>query len=105
MRPLKYQISDYEDMLMPNSDTDVTYQNVHTHIVKGRKDYRCAYCCAPISSGDFSLSEKGFVDGKPYLIHYCLDCVEEELDVWNRKKTREEAFESWDKRYTTWTGR
>lgn len=99
MNKPRYPIKEYEDMYMPSCDTDSYLSGQHSHLVKGRKEWKCAYCGAKIDNGDFSLSEKGFIDGKPYLIHYCMDCVDDELDVWNRKKDREDAYNEWVKRY------
>ena len=95
----RYPKSEYDDMAMPNGDTDCYLSGVHSHLVKTLKEHKCAYCGAPINKGDFSLSEKGFLDGKPYLIHYCMDCVDDELDVWGNKKEREDAYQEWEKRY------
>ena len=101
-RKPKYPIAEYKDMEMPNGDTDVSYSHRESHLARCRKDWQCLYCGIPIPKGDYCLIEKGFCDGEPYAIHYCLDCVEEEMDVWNHKLERDEAYESWKARYEKW---
>ena len=98
MRIPNYKKDDYNDLNMPNGDTDSSFRSVHSHLVKTRKEHKCMYCGTMIPKGDFCLSERGFMDNEPFLIHYCLDCVEEEMDVWNHKRDRDDAFNSWKKR-------
>ena len=96
----RYPISEYEEMYLDLGEvTDACIHRLSSHLVKTRKPCSCNYCGAPIKAGSFSLSEKGFLDGKPYLIHYCMDCIDDELDVMNGKKDREDAFNEWEKRY------
>ena len=102
MREPKYPIDEYKDMEIPNGDTDVSYSHRESHLARSRKDWQCLYCGIPIPKGDYCLIEKGFCDGEPYAIHYCLDCVEEEIGVWNHELDREEAYESWKSRYEKW---
>lgn len=78
---------------------DSCIYRLSSHLVKTRKPCSCNYCGAPIEAGSFSLSEKGFLDGEPYLIHYCMDCIDDEIDVCNGKKDREDAYNEWVKRY------
>lgn len=95
----KYPPSEYVDMEMPSDDMDVYLRNVHSHLVKCRKDHTCLYCGAPIGRGEYSLLEQGFMDDEPFAIHYCLACVEEVMDVWTGKMEQDEAYEEWQKRY------
>lgn len=96
----RYPISYYDDFYLDLGEMmDASICCVSSHLVKTRKPCVCNYCGAPIKAGSFSLSEKGFLDGKPYLIHYCMDCIDDEIDVLNHKKDREEAYNEWVKRY------
>ena len=101
-RKPKYPPFEYKNVELPNGDTDVTYSHRESNLAKCRKDWRCLYCGIQIHKGDYCLIEKGFFDGEPYAIHYCLDCVEEEIDVWYHKLDQEEAYESWKARYEKW---
>lgn len=97
-RIAKYKPEEYEDLEIPNGDMDVSYSHRESHLAKCRRDWKCLYCGTSIPKGDYCLIERGFCDGEPYAVHYCLDCVEEEIDVWNHKIERDEAYESWEKR-------
>lgn len=52
-----------------------------------------------MQKGDFDLSEKGFVDHKPYLVHYCMDCVDDIIDEWEGKIEADDGYERWRRRY------
>lgn len=80
MNNYRYPKEKYDNISMPNGDTDVSYRSVKTHLVRTRKDTKCVYCFAAIPKGDFALSEKGFIDNEPYAIHYCMDCVDDIID-------------------------
>lgn len=97
----RYPKEKYDDMAMPNDDvSDVYYSGLHSHLVKTLKDTFCCYCGAPIHKGDYSLSEKGFLDHRPYLIHYCMDCVDDVIDGWEGKiDYPETGYANWEKRY------
>lgn len=100
MNEHRYPKEKYDNLNMPNGDTDVSYSCVKSHLVKTLKDTKCMSCFAPIPKGDFALSEKGFIDRKPYLIHYCMDCVDDIIDGWEgRINYAEEGYERWAKRY------
>lgn len=100
MNTHRYPKEKYDNMNMPNGDRDVSYSGVKSHLVKTLKDTKCVYCFAPIPKGDFALSEKGFIDHKPYLVHYCMDCVDDIIDGWEGKiDYADEGYERWCKRY------
>lgn len=100
MNSHRYPKDKYDGMNMPNGDREVSYSGVKSHLVKTLKATKCGYCFAPIPKGDFALSEKGFVDHKPYLVHYCMDCVDDIIDEWEVKiDYAEEGYERWCKRY------
>lgn len=105
MNSPRYPKSAYDGLQMPNGDTDVLYEGLNIHLVKTRKNTKCVYCFAPIQAGDYALSEKGFVDHEPYLAHYCLDCVDDEIATWNGEIDRETAYQSWAKRYEMYAQR
>lgn len=77
MKTNKHSIAEYDDLEMPSDDMDTDIRNWHSYLVKVRKDTKCVYCGAPISKGDFALSERGFCDGEPFMIHDCIDCVDD----------------------------
>ncbi len=97
----RYPIEKYDDMAMPNDDVcDGYFSGLHSHLVKTRKDTKCCYCCAPIQKGDYALSERGFLDHRPYLIHYCMDCVDDVIDGWEGKiDYQETGYKNWEKRF------
>lgn len=101
MNSHRYPKEKYDGMNMPNGDMDdVSYTCVNSHLVKTLKDTKCVYCLAPIPKGDYALSEKGFIDHKPYLVHYCMDCVDDIIDGWEGKiDYAGEGYERWAKRY------
>lgn len=102
MNTHRYPKEKYDNMSMPDCDSDVSYSGVKSHLVKKLKDAKCAYCFASIPKGDFALSEKGFVDHKPYLVHYCMDCVDDIIDGWEGKiDYADEGYNRWAKRYET----
>lgn len=97
----RYPKEKYDDMAMPNDDVcDAYFSGLQSHLVKTRKNAYCIYCGAPIYKGDFSLSEKGFMDGSPYLVHYCMDCVDDVIDGWEGKiDYQETGYKNWEERY------
>ena len=46
-----------------------------------------------VHKGDHALGEKCFIDGAPYYIHDCLDCVEDVIKGWDDR-----AQARWEKR-------
>lgn len=100
MKGHKYPITEYEDFEMPSDDMDTDIRNWHSHLVKVRKDTRCSYCGAPIAKGDFALSERGFLDREPVLVHDCIDCVDDLLDRAHGVIDSDECFERWKNRET-----
>lgn len=98
MKTNKYPISEYDDLEMPSDDTDTDIRSWHSHLVKVRKDTKCVYCGAPISKGDFALSERGFCDGDPFLIHDCIDCVDDLIAFQKGEIDSDEYFKRWETR-------
>jgi len=92
-RQAKYKPEEYTDLEMPSDDMDDYLENYHSKLVKARKETKCHYCGTTIKAGDQALSEKCFIDGKPYYIHDCLDCVEDVIKGWD-----DEAQARWEKR-------
>lgn len=99
MKTNKYPESEYRDLEMPSDDMDSDIQGWHSHLVKVRKDTTCSYCGAPIKKGDCALSERGFLDGHPFTVHDCIDCVDDLLDMWNGKIDSEEYYKRWEGRH------
>jgi len=101
----RYPKEKYDNLNMPNGDmSDVSYSAVSSHLVKTIKDTKCVYCFAPIPKGDFALSEKGFIDRKPYLVHYCMDCVDDIIDGQEGKIDYAEiGYNKWAERYEKYT--
>ena len=93
MRQAKYKPEEYADLEMPSDDMDDYLENYHSKLVKVRKEAKCHYCGTTIKAGDQALSEKCFIDGKPYYIHDCLDCVEDVIKGWD-----DEAQARWEQR-------
>jgi hypothetical protein len=92
-RQAKYKPEEYTDLEMPSDDMDDYLENYHSKLVKVRKETKCHYCGTTIKAGDQALSEKCFIDGKPYYIHDCLDCVEDVIKGWD-----DEAQARWEQR-------
>lgn len=99
MKTNKYPISEYEDLEMPTDDMDTDIRNWHSHLVKVRKDTKCVYCEAQINKGDFALSERGFCDGEPFLIHDCIDCVDDLIAFHKGEIDSDEYYKRWEARY------
>ena len=99
MKTNKYQIAEYDDLEMPYDDMDTDIRNWHSHLVKVRKDTKCVYCEAPISKGDFALSERGFCDGEPFLIHDCIDCADDLIALHKGEIDSEEYYGRWETRH------
>lgn len=99
MKQNKYPISEYEDLEMPLDDMDTDIRNWHSHLVKVRKDTKCAYCGALINKGDFALSERGFCENQPFLIHDCIDCADDLIAMRKYEIDSEEYYNRWDKRH------
>ena len=91
-RKPKYEKEDYNNFEMPTDDMDTDIAGHSSKVVKVRKDTKCVYCGAKINKGDYALSERGYLDGEPFYVHNCLDCVEEIMD------DDEEHYEKWEKR-------
>ena len=92
-RQAKYKSEEYTDLEMPSDDMDDYLENYHSKLVKATKETKCHYCGTTIKAGDQALSEKCFIDGKPYYIHDCLDCVEDVIKGWD-----DEAQTRWEQR-------
>jgi len=92
-RIAKFGPEEYKDLEMPSDDMDDYLENYHSKLVKVRKDTACHYCGTTIHKGDQALGEKCFIDGAPYYIHDCLDCVEDVIKGWD-----DEAQDRWEKR-------
>lgn len=95
----KYPISEYEDLEMPYDDMDTDIRNLHSHLVKVRRDTKCVYCGAPINKGDFALSECGFYDGGPFLIHDCIDCVDDLIAYQKGEIDSDVYYKRWETRF------
>ena len=98
MKQNRYPITEYEDLEMPTDDMDTDIRNWHSHLVKVRKDTKCVYCGAPISKSDFALSERGFSEERPFLIHDCIDCVDDLLAMYKNEIDSEEYYKRWEER-------
>ena len=103
----KYPVEEYTGLNMPFDDMDVSLTGIESKLVKTRKDCQCMYCGAAIKKGDYALAESGFMDDgdkKPYYIHYCIDCVDDELLYFHGEEHdeegnwHEEAYQRWVKR-------
>lgn len=101
----KYHAEEYMGFDMPSDDMDTHITNYKSKLVKVRKDSKCMYCGTAIQKGDFALAASGFVDGEEsFYIHYCLDCVDDELRNYHGEENqgeedwREEAYQRWKKR-------
>ncbi len=101
----KYPAEEYIGFDMPSDDMDTYITGYKSKLVKARKDSKCMYCGTTISKGDFALAASGFMDGEvPFYIHYCLECVDDELRNYHGEENqgeedwREEAFQRWEKR-------
>lgn len=92
-RQAKFSPNEYAGLMMPSDDMDDYLENYHSKLVKCRKDTACHYCGAPIKKGDQAMAESCFIDGAPYYIHDCLDCVEDVIKGWDDK-----AQARWEKR-------
>lgn len=99
MKINKYPIAEYDDLQMSYDDMDTDIRKWHRHLVKVRKNTKCAYCGAPVSKGDFALSESGFGDGGPFLIHDCIDCVDDLIAFHKGEIDSEECYGRWETRY------
>lgn len=103
MKTNRYPISEYEDLEMPSDDMDTDIRNWHSHLVKVRKNTICAYCGALINKGDFALSERGFSDDEPFLIHDCIDCTDDLIAMYKCEIDRDEYYKRWENRYKKYT--
>ena len=97
-RKPRYEKECYTNFEMPSDDMDVDIQNWSSKLTSTRQETKCVYCGATIKCGDYALAEKGFLDGKPFYVHNCLDCVEEVMDMENGKLDADEMLERWSKR-------
>ena len=94
----KYPKEEYDNFEMPSDDMDVDIQNHSSKLSSTRAETSCVYCGAKIRCGDYALAERGFLDGKPFYVHNCLDCVEEVMDMENGKLDADEMLERGSKR-------
>jgi len=103
----KYPVEEYIGLDMPSDDMDTSITGFKSKLVKTRKESRCMYCGTRIAKGDYALAASGFLDGwdkKPFYIHYCIDCADEELLNFHGEEHdeegnwREEAYQRWLKR-------
>lgn len=92
-RNAQFPQGNYTDLMMPSDDMDTQLECYHSKLVKVRKDTICHYCGIAIRKGDQALGEKCFIDGTPYYIHDCLDCVEDVIKGWDDR-----AQKRWEKR-------
>ncbi len=103
MKSNKYSKSEYEDLEMPSDDMDTDIANWHSHLVKVRKDTKCAYCGAPINKGDFALAESGFIVNDPFSIHDCIDCADDLIAMYKCEIDSDEYYKRWETRYKKYT--
>ena len=103
----KYPAEEYIGLDMPSDDMDVSITGFESKLVKTRKDSQCMYCGAAIKKGDFAPAASGFEDDwerKPFYIHYCIDCADDELLCFHGEEHdeegnwHEEAYQRWLKR-------
>ena len=97
-RKPKYDKARYDDFEMPSDDMDVDIQNWSSKLTSTRADTTCVYCGAKIKSGDYALAERGFLDGQPFYVHDCLDCVEETMDMQDGKLDADDMLDKWTRR-------
>lgn len=97
-RKPRYEKECYTNFEMPSDDMDVDIQNWSSKLTSTRQETKCVYCGTTIKCGDYALAEKGFLDGQPFYVHNCLDCVEEVMDMENGKLDADEMLERWSKR-------
>ena len=99
---LSYPSEAYTNFEIPSDDMETHIIGYSSKLVKTRKRTKCVYCGFPILNGEYAVAAKGFIEmfegNKPFRIHYCIDCVEEELDVMNGKRDRDTCFKEWEKR-------
>ncbi len=103
----KYPAEEYIGLDMPSDDMDTSITGFKSKLVKTRKESQCMYCGSKIAKGDYALAASGFLDGwdnKPFYIHYCIDCADDELLNFHGEEHddegnwREEAYQRWLKR-------
>ena len=97
-RKPKYDKERYVNFEMPTDDMDVDIQNWSSKLSSTRQETKCIYCGATIKCGDYALAERGFLDGQPFYVHNCLDCVEEAMDMMDGKLDADDALHKWEKR-------
>ena len=97
-RKPKYDKELYVNFEMPSDDMDVDIRNWSSKLTSTRQETKCVYCGATIKCGDYALAEKGFLDGQPFYVHNCLDCVEETMDMQDGKLDTDDALDRWTKR-------
>ena len=97
-RKPKYNKELYVNFEMPTDDMDVDIRNWSSKLSSVREEKTCVYCGAKIKSGDYALAERGFLDGQPFYVHNCLDCVEEIMDMQDGKLDADDMLEKWTKR-------
>ena len=97
-RQPKYSEEVYENYEMPSDDMDTDIQNYTSKLLITRKETNCSYCGKKINKGDYALAERGFLDGQPFYIHDCLDCVEETMMMQNGELDADDMMEMWESR-------
>ena len=97
-RKPRYDKERYVNFEMPSDDMDVDIKNWSSKLSSVRADTTCVYCGARIKSGDYALAERGFLDGQPFYVHNCLDCVEETMDMQDGELDADDALDRWTKR-------
>lgn len=102
----KYPIEEYVGIDMPSDDMDTNITGYKSKLVKTRKESKCMYCGTKIDKGDYALAASGFLDEgecgrQPFRIHYCIDCVDDEIRNWHGEENagdedwRTEAYQRW----------
>ena len=94
----KFPKEKYDNFFMPSDDMDTNIENHTSKLSSTRQETKCVYCGATIKCGDYALAERGFLDGQPFYVHNCLDCVEETMDLIDGKLDPDDALHRWKKR-------
>ena len=89
----------YHDFYMSDTTEDVTVCSSRTsHLAKSEKRWYCKLCGRHIPQFDCALLEETTSTDCSCTNTYCLDCVEDEMDVRDGKMTRTEAEDRLKKR-------
>ena len=76
---MKYRVEEYEDSGFYGCEEDEV-ENYKQKVVKCRKAHECASCQKEIETGEYALSETGFMDGEFVSCYTCIDCLDKWLD-------------------------